>query len=125
MYACRCNRSLISKESLEMHKNLKVPQRKCRSSINHQPTILWKCNACDYQSVRKSDLAKHIRRKHTPIDANMPKKQKFNCPFSDDCSFEYSRPEQLGGFSNHFWLDIGPSQRGYDKECVSQSQGGF
>ena len=92
MYACRCQRALVSKESLEIHRNLKVPQRKLKSST--RPSIQWKCNACDYQSIRKSDLAKHIRRRHTPKDANVPKK-KFPCPYSDDCTFEYSRTEQL------------------------------
>lgn len=96
MYACRCQRSLVSKESLEIHRNLKVPRRKLKSST--RPSILWKCNACDYQSIRKSDLAKHIRRRHTTKDADLPKK-KFTCPYSDDCTFEYNRTEQL---TNHY-----------------------
>ena len=97
MYACRCQRALVSKESLDIHRNLKVPQRKQKSSNHHKASIQWKCNACDYQSVRKSDLAKHITRKHTPLNICLPKK-KFSCPFSDDCPFLYTRAEQL---SNH------------------------
>ena len=73
------------------YSNHSKPKVRNQQTPKERKTQMNMCHfdGCPYKTSNKSDLNKHITRKHMSKKAVV-----FTCPEAD-CSYEYKRPEQL------------------------------